>query len=557
MHNRFAVFIVLVLNVLVLAQEPPTDAPNAPPKSPVTKPAAKPAAKPAGKPSAKPDAKPVAQPAANLADKTEDTSATSSKQTAETNDTAVTKPTSAAPGKSVAALAELNMFWKGVSEKNRSANFIFNAWITATAMPGDSVPMPENIWPGMEGFDNWKKWAQANPALREAILKAQNSFVLGIPYGDGEQGLDAKWKAKGIWARPGSAPGEAAFAYLNAVRGLTAFTVISMYLDADAKQFDSAFDLSLAMLRVLRQVSEQRMEAEKLFGMKMMSRLLESNRVFMAANLDTLPVATLQRVAMKGYPQIKPGDNERLKRLELPEGDRLILTESMQKAFNASGQPNDEYFADQFGAAQSINSPLTRFGATARWRELSKVHGSLEASREKLLAIYDDWWRRWRMRFYDPILDVPTQFSKLNQSKYAVVTLFVENLQQLFDERLRLIAEIDGTAMSAAICGFYLDSAKQWPRNLSSAFPIYGIHRMNFDPFAKDYGNLSYRDLGDKSQALGTQWGQVSVSNAVLWSVGPDHEDDGFDQHDPADGTGDLVLWPPPRFLARQAGLLK
>ena len=161
------------------------------------------------------------------------------------------------------------------------------------------------------------------------------------------------------------------------------------------------------------------------------------------------------------------------------------------------------------------------------------------------------------MRFYDPILDVPTQFSKLNQSKYAVVTLFVENLQQLFDERLRLIAEIDGTAMSAAICGFYLDSAKQWPRDLSSAFPIYGIRRRNFDPFAKDYGNLSYRDLGDKSQALGTQWGQLSVSNAVLWSVGSDHEDDGFDQHDPADGTGDLVLWPPPRFLARQAGLLK
>ena len=457
----------------------------------------------------------------------------------------------------MAALAELNMFWKGVSEKNRSANFIFNAWIAATPMPLEIAPTPENIWPGMEGFDNWKKWAQANPALREAILKAQNSFVLGIPYGDVEQGLDAKWKAKGIWARPGSAPGEAAFAYLNAVRGLTAFTVISMYLDADEKKFDPAFDLSLAMLRVLRQVSEQRMEAEKLFGMKMMSRLLEANRVFMAANLDSLPVATLQRVAMKGYPFIKPGDNERLKRLELPEGDRVILTESMQKAFNESGQPDDQYFADQFGAVQSINSPLTRFGAAARWRELGKVHGSLEASQEKLIAIYDDWWRRWRMRFYDPILDVPTQFSKLNQSKYALVTLFVENLQQLFDERLRLIAEIDGTAMSAAICGFYIDSAKQWPRDLSSAFPIYGIRRMNFDPFAKDYGNLSYRDLGDKSQALGTQWGQVSVSNAVLWSVGPDHEDDGFDQHDPADATGDLVLWPPPRFLARQAGLLK
>ena len=83
------------------------------------------------------------------------------------------------------------------------------------------------------------------------------------------------------------------------------------------------------------------------------------------------------------------------------------------------------------------------------------------------------------------------------------------------------------------------------------------MQRMNFDPYAKDYGNLNYRNLGDKSQPLGTPWGQVSVTGAVLWSLGLDHEDDGFDQHDPADGTGDLVFWPPPRFLARSAGLLK
>ena len=407
----------------------------------------------------------------------------------------------------------------------------------------------------MEGFADWKKWVVANPALRDAIVKSQNCFVIGIPYGT--DGLDAKWKAKGIAALPGSAPGEAAFGYLNAIRGLTAFATVCMYVDAENKKFDAAFDVSLGMLRVLRQVSEQRMEAEKLFGMNMMSRLLEANRVFMAANIETLPVATLQRVALKGYAFIKPGDNERLKRLELPEGDRVILTESMQNAFDSAGQPDEAYFANEFGSIQSVNSPLTRFGATARWRQLATVHGPLVASQEKLAAVYDDWWRRWRMRFYDPILDSPTQFSKLNQSKYALVTLFVENLQQVFDARLRLIAEIDGTAISAALCGFYVDSVKQWPRDLSSAFPIYGMRRMNFDPFAKDYGNLNYRNLGEKSQPLGTPWGQVSVTGAVLWSVGPDHEDDGFDQHDPADGTGDLVFWPPPRFLARSAGLLK
>ncbi|MCE9620349.1 MAG: hypothetical protein K8R92_10660 [Planctomycetes bacterium] len=524
MHIRIALLLALSLNAPVLAQSTPANPAKSPPDAPAEKPAP-------------PDAK--TPPEAPVEEKS--APAPKAKSALEAS-------------KGVVALNELNVFWKGVSEKNRSANVLFPAWIAATPMPSATAPSPEDIWPGMEGFAEWKKWVAANPALRDAIMKAQNCFVLGIPYG--EEGLDPKWKAKGIAALPGSAPGEAALPYLNAMRGLTAYTAVSMYVDAEAKKFDPAFDLSLAMLRVLRQVSEQRMEAEKMAGMNLMSRLLEANRVYMAANLEQLPVATLQRMAIKGYPYIKPGDNERLKRLELPEGDRIILTESMPKAFNASGQPDDQYFADKFGAVQSINSPLTRFGASARWRELGKVHGSLEASMEKLAGIYDDWWRRWRMRFYDPILDVPTQFSKLNQSKYALVTLFVENLQQVFDARLRLIAEIDGTAMSAALCGFYLDSSKQYPSILANAFPIYGMRRMNFDPYSKDYERLNYRVL-EKDQPLGTPWGQVQVSGAVLWSVGPDHEDDGFEQHDPADGTGDVVLWPPPRFLARSAGVLK
>ena len=532
MHIRFAFFIILVFNAMALAQDLPKAPPESPPKAPTA---------PTPKTKAKSVGKPVDKPAAAAINEQGKSSEAASQ--------------SQASAKNIVALKELNLFWKGVSDKNRSGNFIFPAWIAATTMPSTVIPSPENIWPGMDEFENWKKWVAANPALRDAIMKAQNCFVIGIPYGT--EGLDTKWKAKGIAALPGSAPGEAAFGYLTVLRGLSAYATVSMYMDAKAKKFDEAFDLSLAMLRLLRQVSEQRMEAEKLFGMNMMSHLLEADRVFMAANIATLPVKTLQRVALKGYPYIKPGDGERLKRLELPEGDRVILTETMQKAFDGSGQPNELYFSKEFGEIQSVNSPLTRFGATARWRELSKVHGPLTASQEKLVAVYDDWWRRWRMRFYDPILDSPTQFSKLNQSKYALVTLFVENLQQVFDARLRLIAEIDGTAMAAALCGFYLDSEKQWPKDLASTFPIYGMRRMNFDSFDKAYGNLNYRNLGEKSQPLGTPWGQVTVTGAVLWSVGQDHEDDGFDQHDPADGTGDIVLWPPPRFLAHEAGLLK
>lgn len=98
--------------------------------------------------------------------------------------------------------------------------------------------------------------------------------------------------------------------------------------------------------------------------------------------------------------------------------------------FDAKGQPDAVKMAATMGDLQSRNEPLTRFGAAKRWTQIAEVpHGSFDASRNRLTSIYDDWWRRWRVRYYDTLLDNPTVISRTNKVRYAMVLLMVRDLE--------------------------------------------------------------------------------------------------------------------------------
>ena len=450
----------------------------------------------------------------------------------------------------------LNVWLKNVSVKSRAATTLWPAWTKASAMPGDgAVPMPADIWSGMTDVQAWSDWAAKNPDLAKALNASREASVLGVPYG--EQGVDAALKAKGLVALPGSAVGESAFPYLRAVRGLAAYAILEMQRLGAAKNFDGAFQVGVDGLRMLRQTAEQRMSTEKVVALELLASSLEAHRVFLADHLDQIPEATLQKFSLKEYPMLKRGENERMKRLEIPEGDRVVVESVLVQAFGADGQPNAAAFAERFGRNQAESAPITRFGAAAQWRAIAEVHGSLDASKERLESVYDDWWRRWRMRFYDPMNEQPSEFSNLNAVRYASVSLLLGDMQRVFALRMRVIAEIDGTCVSMGLCGFRMENGKQWPRDINQVFPQFALRRMNMDPYSKKYGAFEYRDVGSKPQAIDTAWGQVTATGALLWSLGGDHEDGNTAKHDPPDGVGDIVMWPPPRQLAQKAGLIK
>ena len=232
-------------------------------------------------------------------------------------------PVASAPaGESLAG--PMNVWLRNVSGRNRSALTLWPAWCKSPSMPSSgAVPMPADCWDGMPDRQAWEKWAAESGALAVALRACSESLVLGQPYGD-VQG-EAEWKSKGLLAMPGSAEGEAAYPYLRAVRGIAAYAVLEMQRLGAAGRYEEAFTVGLDGVRVLRQAAEQRTLLEKSVAMELLCSALEAHRCFMAEHLGRMPLAALQSAALRGYPYVKQGDRDRLARLELPEGDRIVI----------------------------------------------------------------------------------------------------------------------------------------------------------------------------------------------------------------------------------------
>ncbi len=458
----------------------------------------------------------------------------------------------------------LNTPLEVVAEKNRSYRTIFDAIIALAPPPAPVGPGfgPTTIWPGMQGWSKVSEWAKANPGMGEALLKAQDAVALALPYGSA---IDPKYTEAGLCVRLGDGHTMAAveYSYLPKMMLMSTWAVAEMYRLGEEGKFEEAFNLALANLRVLRQGCDQRTIREKTAFMELLADCLSVNRDFMWTYLDKVPASVFQKASLKGYAALRQMDAERLKRLEMPEGDRAIQVAVLRESFTSDGQPDPERFARIWGSLQSKDAPLSRFGAAKFWRLVATVHGSIDASEMRLEHIYDDWWRRWRMGPFDPIQEIDTVLSKTNPTKYAVLMLTVTDMTSTFDLRRRLIVEVNGTAMAAGLCAFRRAEGS-WPASLSMIFPTYAVKRLSYDPFVKhldarglpDQGYLSYRLLPAPRRTI-TEWGEVQISDFVLYSLGFNLQDNDAEEHTRGGKGGDLVVFPALRALARQQGLIK
>lgn len=447
--------------------------------------------------------------------------------------------------------------FEGVTESNRSAQLIFDAYLTVSDPP---VPVGADfnlttIWPGMPGWNSVASWAAANEQMGEALKKAEEMIVLGMPYGISN--VSSEWQSRNIVIEvaPNGDMTLVDYPYLDAMDGVAAWATAEFYRLLEAEKYEEAFQVGLSLLRVLRQGCEQEMLDEKLWFMDTLSDALSTHRDAMFAYLGKIPAATLKEVATKEYPFLKnPPDDQRMKRLEMPEGDRIVAEEMLAATFGPDGQPDTDRFTEVFGAFQARDAPLTRFGTKQRWERLSSLHGSIDASQEKLTDVYDDWWRRWRMRQYESMMNMPTEFSRLNAVRFAAVHLAVQDLKEAFRSRERLIANFNGTMLSAGLCGYH-ETYGGWPVDLSPVYTVFAIKRFDFDPYNKEYGRLNYRKLSSR-RAVDTEYGRVWLTGAMLYALGQDHADDGVTESSNDGSTGELVLWPPVRQLARDEKLI-
>ncbi len=448
-----------------------------------------------------------------------------------------------------------------VTESKRSWKPVFDGYIDMTAPPvkldvGQSRTRSgvfdevTSIHPKMAGWAKLAEWAAANGAMATTLHAVRDTLGFAMPYG--EMNVDEKYRSKGLYVKVG-VDGDLRrieYPYIQAIDTITVYGVVEMYRRFEAGEPDKAFEVAVDVARLLRQLCDRVMLYEKSHFFELLSDFLSVQRDAMWIYRDRIPTAVFRDVAINEYPFLAPTRG----RLEMPEGEKIVAEALLRQVFDSRGQAEPEKFASVFGELQAMDKPLTQFGAAKRWKRIAAIHGSLDASIQRLTNIYDDWWRRWRMREYDAMFELPTELSRTNPVRYGAVIYSIADIQSLFELRRRLIAEVGGVALAAGLGG-YRNEFKTDPDDIEKAYATFVRKSSDFDPWHKGYDRFLYRFLGTQRKAVDTPSGRVWVEGGVLYGRGADHEDGDFSDHTHDGSFGDVILWPPLRALEREQGL--
>jgi len=440
------------------------------------------------------------------------------------------------------------------SDTAKSYRILFDAYLAMTKPPQDISESfnAQTIYPGMSNWSQVSGWAESNPAMSKALLDARERIIIGLPYG--EENVDSKYREAGLCVAMGidGSLRNTEFRYLPAVHVISAYATAETYRLFEAGQVDDAIKLSIAHIFVLRQFCDRQFLAEKEVAINLLTGALSSLRDMFTTYFESISAEQFTQLAKEELPFLRPDRA----RLLMPEGDRIVAEALIREGFDNLGNAEPEKFADTFAKIQSEEGALTLFGASKRWSLIAMVHGSLDASLNRLTLVYDDWWRRWRVREYDPILDVPTQFERINQVRYAAVIYSMKNIEHLFSMRNQLVIGVNGTAVAAGLCA-YKKTFNSWPSDIEKTYALFVLKSSNTDPYDRDYGPFKFRYF-DERRPIDTPFGRVWVpqGECVLYSVGQNLEDDLIVEHTDNGTGGDLVIWPAVRTLERNENLV-
>ncbi len=440
------------------------------------------------------------------------------------------------------------------SDRIKSYEILFDAYLDLTEPPF-TVGIAFNlttIHPGMDGWDDVSAWAESNPHMADAIIRVKDRRIVGLPYG--RENVPQKFRSANLVADV-AADGDLRrneFPYLNALETISAFTWAEVYRLMEGNQVDRALELAMAHLAVVRQFCDRDFMREKVHSISLLTDALSNTRDVFYLYMDRISADQFRDIAVSEIPFLRPDRNA----LFMPEGDRIVSEALIRGVFDSRGQADREKFPSTFAAIQADDEPLTRFGAARRWAMIAEVHGSLDASLERLTLVYDDWWRRWRVQEYDPILDVQTQFDRTNAIRYAAVLESIQNIEDLFEYRKQLIVAVNGTAVSAGICA-YKRTFGTIPRDHKLTYAQFVRKASDVDPYDRAYDHLSYIHTNSR-HSIDTSYGRIWVERdqGILYSRGQNHHDDRAVVHTDDGMQGDIVVWPPIRALARQQNLL-
>ena len=437
----------------------------------------------------------------------------------------------------------------------KSYKVLFDAYLKMAPPPID-VGADFNlatIHPKMRDWDKVRDWAEGNAGeMSKAILEAKQRKMVGLPYGANNVSSEYREAGVMVTVAEGGTLRDIEFSYQKPLEIICAYSAAEMYRLLEAGKTQEGLDLGVATFWVLRQFCDRNFLNEKLHSMYLLNAALSNMRDVFYLYQDKIEPAQFTEIAFEEIPFLRPDYNQLL----MPEADKLVAAAIIHEVFDSRGQPVPENFAQTFASIQAADSPLTQFGAARRWAMIATVHASLDASLERVKLVYDDWWRRWRLPPFDTLMAMETEFDNTNPVRYAAVAYSLQDIAFLFDVRNELIANVNGTAIAAGISG-YKRHYGTYPDDVEKAYSQFFRKISDLDPWSKDNGTYEYRPISTR-HALDTDWGRIWIEpgESIAYAVGQDNEDSRGAKHTDDGMSGDVVVWPPIKAKARQAGLM-
>jgi len=450
-----------------------------------------------------------------------------------------------------------------VSDDAKSWRSFFDACLNISSPPSplsDAFNM-NTVWPRMADWSAVAKWASQNEHMEDVFIETTRRAIIGLPYG--RENVPANYASQNVFADIGAEGhlNNYEFGYIQMVELACLWATAESYVLFEEGETDRAMQLMMSEMIVLRKFCDREFLKEKMTFMDMLSDALANSRdMFYTYRADIMPTQ-FRRFSKEWLPNIRVGPTALL----MPVGDQILSEALLASLFNVQGMAESSQFNSVLTQMQVEVEPLTGFGATRYWKAMAKLHRGKGDSIKRMNMIYDDWWRRWKLRFFHPMLSTPTQFENANAVNYAAVKMIVRNTEELFKKRKTLLTQINGTIVSAALCGYH-NQFGEYPTSIKKMYAQL-LHRINnLDPMRKNEmrndldwdlyigpaGQFHYR-LIQKKTMISTLRGNVAIDpgECLLYGLSQNEEND-----EGIDADLDTIVWPPLKSLERNAGLL-
>lgn len=496
-------------------------------------------------------------------------------------------PVGDAPGQS-SYIEKANDLYATIRPENRADLILFPACAAmdqppATALQNAHVSYVTVTSPNWAALAEWAA-APAQQAALEALRRATEEVTGELPkaigLGYGIEAAELELVEAGAWVDLGDPPllVRADFRYFPLLDNLVRLVNVEVTRLAAEGRFEEAFDLLVDLFYLGRQMADRGFVEEVKWGLSTMVQGLQRLRDVAYSDFRSRePRLTTAQIKLI----IDRLDDEatffRIDRIRFPQADLYAAQQLHQTVFIERDGPSPQ-FASIMAGLESGDYPLRMFAEAGKWEQIGAIHRDWFDTRDKVANVHGDWVMRWSLPPFDPRLQVPYDYEKLDPWRDAVVRVAYDvPAADLFELRRILRTEIGGTRTALAILAFRANQ-KVFPPTVFATRPQY-VKKIDDDPFnpSREHGlqpEFNYfvpngpnsRPLGEREEPMPHRINVITMDGAnfsmdidgsqfIVYSVGPDGRKDwatNVRESALEFFPGDYLIWPPVISLHRQ-----